>query len=138
VRRSTPLRRFTAAAAVVHSGQVKVAHILMDPADASRLDELYAQIVGETATLAELAALNSVCPSKANGGEIGWVSRGQTVGAFEDVAFTTPVGAVAKAATNFGVHIIQVLEVRELPPAPINVSVADLQEVLEAGYRFRS
>lgn len=62
---------------------------------------------------------------------IGWISRGQTVGPFEDVAFTTPVGAVSKATTNFGVHLIQVLDTRDAPPAPVDVSVVDLAEVLE-------
>lgn len=131
-RSSAALRRFgTAAAVVVHSGQVKVAHILMDSKDESKLDELYERINADTATLADLAPENSACPSKSNGGVIGWISRGQTVRPFEDVAFTTPVGGVAKATTNFGVHIIQVLDAREAPPAPVDVSVLDLKEALE-------
>ena len=64
---------------------------------------------------------------------LGWISRGQTVGPFEEVAFSTPVGGLAKATTNFGIHLIQVLEARESSPAPVNVSVQDLQEVLEVG-----
>ena len=47
------------------------------------------------------------------------------------MAFSTPIGAVAKATTNFGVHIVQVLDAREQPAAPVDVSVKDLQEVLE-------
>jgi rhodanese-related sulfurtransferase len=123
--------RRAVASAVNHPGQVKVAHILMDPKDAPALDELYERIVAETATLAELAPEHSTCPSKSNGGVIGWIARGQTVAPFEEAAFSTPVGGVSKATTTFGVHIVQVLDARDAAPAPVDVTVADLAEVLE-------
>ena len=37
-------------------------------------------------------------------------------GPFEEVAFSTPVGGVAKATSNFGIHLIQVLDARATPP----------------------
>ena len=70
-------------------------------------------------------------PSKSNGGVIGRIARGQTVAPFEEAAFSTPVGGVSKATTTFGVHIIQVLDARDAAPAPVDVTVTDLAEVLE-------
>ena len=102
----------TSAAAVNHPGQVKVAHILVEPKDEPLLDELGEQIAAGVATFAELAATHSKCPSGKQGGALGWISRGQTVGEFERAAFTTPVGGTSKATT-------------------VDVSIQDLQEVLE-------
>ena len=102
----------TSAAAVNHPGQVKVAHILVEPKDEPLLDELGEQIAAGVATFAELAATHSKCPSGKQGGALGWISRGQTVGEFERAAFTTPVGGTSKATTSFGVHLIEVLDAR--------------------------
>ena len=121
----------TLAAAVNHPGQVKVAHILVEPKDEPLLDELGEQIAAGVATFAELAATHSKCPSGKQGGALGWISRGQTVGEFERAAFTTPVGGTSKATTSFGVHLIEVLDARANAPTIVDVSIQDLQEVLE-------
>ena len=112
--------------------QIKVAHILMPAERKPELDALYDRIVGETATLAELAKEHSVCPSASNGGVIGWIGKGQTVGPFEECVFATPVGSVARCDTSFGAHVVEILAARAAPAPARDVSVQDLAETLES------
>ena len=54
-----------------------------------------------------LAMQHSKCPSKADGGSLGFFNRGKMVKAFEDVAYATPVGEVSEPVqTPFGYHLI--------------------------------
>lgn len=51
--------------------------------------------------------------SSINGGDITWVSRGDTVPAFEQAMIKTPVGVISNPVhTPFGWHILQVEEIR--------------------------
>ena len=75
-----------------------------------KAEELRKQLVSG-ADFAELAKKNSDCPSKKSGGDLGTFTRGQMVKPFEDAVFsqeTNAIGAVVE--TDFGFHIIQVLE----------------------------
>ena len=57
--------------------------------------------------------------SAANGGDLGFIKRGETVKAFEDAAFALDVGQYTKTPvqSQFGWHIIKVDEKRpEAPP----------------------
>jgi peptidyl-prolyl cis-trans isomerase C len=63
------------------------------------------------ADFADLAAKNSDCPSKQNGGDLGTFARGQMVKPFEDAAFSQQQNVIGPVVeTDFGFHIIQVLE----------------------------
>jgi len=63
--------------------------------------------------LSDLATEYSTCPSKQNGGMLGWVRRGQMVPEFEEAAFTAPLNKIIRCKTKFGWHLLQVLSERE-------------------------
>jgi peptidyl-prolyl cis-trans isomerase D len=100
--------------------RVKVRHILLTTTGKSKeeiakiktkAEGLLKQIRGG-ADFAELAKQNSDDPgSKANGGDLGWVVRGQTVKNFETAAFSLKPKEISDLiTTEYGFHIIQVLE----------------------------
>jgi peptidyl-prolyl cis-trans isomerase C len=75
-----------------------------------KIENLRKQIL-EGADFAEVARKNSDCPSKDNGGDLGMIGKGQTVKPFEDAAFSQEIKAIGPVvATEYGYHIIQVLE----------------------------
>jgi len=75
---------------------------------------------------AELAKEKSTGPSAAQGGDLGFFTKGRMVPEFEAVAFTLKAGEYAKepVKTQFGWHVIKVGERRETAP-PVFEEVAD-------------
>jgi peptidyl-prolyl cis-trans isomerase D len=105
-----------------HPAQIHVRHILINLApDASAAEKAAARAEAEDlmqkiksgASFADLAKASSDDPgSKANGGDLGEVSRGELVPEFEDVAFKLKPGELGLAQTKFGFHVIQVEDVK--------------------------
>lgn len=90
------------------SNKVKASHILVKTAEEAL--KLKAQLdAGED--FAKLAAEHSLCPSGANGGDLGFFGRGVMVKPFEDMAFSLEVGEISDPfMTNFGWHIVLVTD----------------------------
>jgi len=67
---------------------------------------------------AELAKEKSTGPSAAQGGELGYFTKGRMVPEFEAVAFTLKAGEYAKepVKTQFGWHVIKLEDRRETAP----------------------
>jgi len=86
--------------------QVRASHILVK--DEKTAVMLKAEIDGGM-DFAKVAKKSSLCPSKENGGDLGFFGKGQMVKEFEDAAFSLPVGVVSKPVkTEFGYHLIVV------------------------------
>ncbi len=100
--------------------RVKVRHILLMTTNKpkeevaklkAKADDLLKQIKSG-ADFAELARQNSDDPgSKAKGGDLDWVVRGQTVKNFETAAFSLKPKELSNViTTEYGFHILQVME----------------------------
>lgn len=90
--------------------QVHAAHILVDKEGTAK--ELLSKI-NSGASFGELAKQHSKCPSGKKGGDLGWFGRGMMVKEFEDAAFSGQKGGtVGPVKTQFGWHLIKVLEQR--------------------------
>lgn len=99
--------------------RVQVRHILFSTMDKSedetdqarqRADEVLEQLRGG-ADFAELAKEHSEDPGNAaNGGDLGWVTRGMMDPAFEDASFALQPGELSAAPvkSDFGYHLIRV------------------------------
>jgi peptidyl-prolyl cis-trans isomerase D len=98
------------------SDRVKVAHILFKtagkaPAEAATIEKKARDVLNQIkggANFADLAKKYSEDTSASNGGELGWVVRGQTVKEFEDTAFSMKPGQVSDLIkTVYGIHILK-------------------------------
>jgi len=62
----------------------------------------------------KLATDKSTCPSAEQGGDLGYITPGQTVPEFEKVAFSLETGEISGIVeTEFGFHIIKCEEIQE-------------------------
>ncbi len=90
------------------SNQIRASHILVKSEEEAK--NLAAQINSKE-EFENLAAQYSLCPSGANGGDLGFFPRGMMVKPFEDAAFNLEIGKVSEPVkTQFGWHLILVTE----------------------------
>ncbi|WP_328184917.1 peptidylprolyl isomerase [Marinobacter sp. OP 3.4] len=100
--------------------QARVRHILVRPTEVvsdakaeQRINDIYQQLVNG-ADFGELAREFSDDPGSGSaGGDLGWVSPGQMVPAFEETMMNAPVGEFTRPfRSRFGWHILEVQERR--------------------------
>jgi peptidyl-prolyl cis-trans isomerase D len=128
--------------------QVKVRHILLktDPSkqgDAAKKDDAAVQARAEDllkqlkggADFAELATKYSEDPgSKARGGDVGFIARGQMVKPFEDAAFSLKPGEMSGLVkTTYGYHILKVEAREDAHVKPF----AEVRDLLATEYKKR-
>ena len=108
--------------AVFTAQQTRARHILLRvsaqlsaQAAAQRLAEFKREIQSAAKTFEQLARENSEDGSAAQGGDLGWTSPGNFVPEFEEAMNALPLGGLSEPlVSRFGVHLIQVLERRQV------------------------
>ncbi len=89
--------------------QVRASHILVE--DEKSANELKSKIENNEITFEQAAQKYSSCPSKANGGDLGYFGRNMMVKEFEDASFNGDVGKISQPVkTQFGWHLIKVTD----------------------------
>lgn len=128
------------ASSYVDEEQVKARHILfMVPDGASeeedakvraRAEDVIRQ-VKEGASFATLAKELSEDLTKDEGGDLGWVSRGEMVDTFEEALFTTAPGELSEPVrTPFGWHVILVEERKDAQQKPLEAVRQEIRDEL--------
>jgi peptidyl-prolyl cis-trans isomerase SurA len=94
---------------------LRVSPQLSAEAAGRRLAEFKRQIVAGTKSFEQLARENSEDGSAQIGGDLGWTSPGTFVPEFEETMNALPINGISEPVlSRFGVHLIQVLERREV------------------------
>lgn len=120
---------------------VRASHILIGVAedadskawDKARKDlkDLRKDIAAGRITFEDAAKEKSDDTSKANGGDLGYFTRGQMVPEFEKAAFETKVGEVSSPVkTQFGYHLVKVTDKKEAFTRTLDEVKEDLREQL--------
>ena len=87
---------------------VRASHILVKTESDAKLMRSY---VEKGLPFEDVAAGFSQCPSKHNGGDLGYFRRGKMVKEFENAAFSMEKGEISEPVkTQFGWHIIKVTD----------------------------
>ena len=120
-----------------------VRHILLecapDDVEARSLAHVQAEILLQRldefpGTFAELAVNYSACPSKAQGGSLGQISKGQTVPELERQLFTLAPGLASKPLeSRYGWHVVSVDQRIEGMPLPYEVVSTAIRTQLQQG-----
>ena len=123
--------------------QVRAAHILLSVTAKStaaekaeikkKLEDIRADIEGAKITFEEAAAKYSQDAGSAkNGGDLGFFTKGQMVKAFEEAAFAAKPGTYAPIVeTEFGCHLIKVLETKPAGTASLDDAKNSIRSYLE-------
>lgn len=131
--------------------QVKASHILVTVAEDAdeatqkaakeKIEDLQKQVNAGT-DFAELAKGNSDCPSKEQGGDLGFFGRKQMVQPFEEAAFSTETGKVSDIVkTRFGYHLIKVADKKAEETVPfdeVKQKISDFLSQKELDAKFAS
>jgi peptidyl-prolyl cis-trans isomerase SurA len=119
--------------------QARVRHILLRVDEVNpeaealrRLREIRERIVGGTADFADMARQYSADGTARQGGDLGWVYPGDTVPEFERAMRSLAPNEVSEPVqTQFGYHLIQVLERRTDEASPERVRAAARGQIRE-------
>jgi len=125
----------------IEEKKVKVRHILLKVKEGASEEEKdkirkkaerILKLAKEGEDFARLAKRYSEGPSAKQGGELGYISRGQRVKEFEDAVFSMKKGEIrGPVKTRFGYHIIKVEDIKEKRIRPIEEVREEIREILK-------
>jgi peptidyl-prolyl cis-trans isomerase C len=98
-----------------------------------KLEEIRAEIESNKITFADAAAKYSEDTGNAKkGGDLGYFTRGRMVQPFEEAAFTTAPGSLSPVIeTQFGYHIIQVMDKKPAGQVPLEEASGEIKRFLD-------
>lgn len=110
---------------------VNASHILTETEEEA--NTIYEKIESGKISFEDAAKKYSKCPSSEKEGNLGYFKRGMMVKEFEDVAFSIPLSVCSKPVkTQFGYHLIKVLDQTEPGQIPFDEVKEKLMEELKA------
>lgn len=93
---------------------IKTNEVVSDQDAIKKLNQIRENILSGKVTFAEMAKQYSADGSASQGGDLGWVSPGETVPEFEQAMNALKIGEISQPIKSpFGYHLIQVLERRQ-------------------------
>ncbi len=114
----------------VKGESVNASHILVDTEEKAL--ELLSKIRAGEISFEDAARENSTCPSGQQGGNLGTFTRGQMVPEFDKAVFEMQAGEISEAPvkTQFGYHLIKLIEKSESEAASFDEVKGELTEML--------
>lgn len=109
--------------------QVKVSHILVDTQE--KAAEIKKRLVSgeDFAKLAQEYSTDTA--TRDSGGELGFIRKGEMVKEFETAAFSAKAGEISEPVkTEFGYHLVKVLEIKEAREASFEQSKSQIFEAV--------
>lgn len=92
-------------------------------------EQLIAQLQENPVLFADFALRYSACPSKEQGGDLGWLQRGQTTPEFDRQVFRLPEGlANFPVESRWGYHVVHIVAAQQGEPlsfAAVKTQIAD-------------
>jgi peptidyl-prolyl cis-trans isomerase C len=99
-----------------------------------KADQLLELLRVDGGRFAELAMAHSACPSKAQAGALGQLSKGQTVPEFERQLFKLPAGLAGQPLeSRYGWHVVSVDQRIEGKQLPYDVVAGSIRTLLQQG-----
>jgi peptidyl-prolyl cis-trans isomerase C len=127
--------------------RIRVSHILLGAAPhdvAARLDarqrgeKLIGELKGQHSLFADMAHRHSDCPSRTDGGDLGWLERGQTTPEFDRQIFRLHAGLAAfPVESRWGYHVVSIEAMEQGQALPFDAVRERISDYLELQLRQR-
>lgn len=125
----------------------RASHILIavnnektDPDAKKEADEIYKQLQADPSKFAQLAKSKSADPGSARqGGDLGFFQKGMMVPEFDNAVFSGKKGdLIAPVKTQFGYHIIKIVDVKPAQAKPLKEVRAEIEALYQQQAAIRA